>query len=232
MIDRAARTKMAGIIRDYLDDRLTAFEFDDALDDLWDQTDDQTVQGLVRRLWYFYDDIKDHKVHATKEVWDEFQRTLLLLESDSVLEVVTERRWTIRQFIASCAVVIFIIMAFRAGWGLHLVLLGVPFSAVSIPLFFWNRWAFRKQCPQETVPRTPDAFPFTSVAQLCRVRRRVPGFTKRLYPPKLTQQSTRSWSEDGASMLMSVFGLVMFAPLWLIVQTMPETATLTSVRTP
>lgn len=229
MIDRAARTELAEFIRAYLDERLTAFEFDDAIFDL--ETDDPTVNAVVDKLWYFYDDIKDHKVHATKEVWDEIQRYLLLLESDAELEVKHLRSWTIRQFIAGCAFVIFIVLAFQVGW--HLTWpLGVLFSVVSIPLFFWSRWAFRKQCPQETVPRTPDAFPFTSVAQLCRVRRRMPGFTKKLYPPELAQRKMKSWPKNGASMLMSVFGLVMFAPLWLIVQTMPETATLTSVRTP
>ena len=42
-------------------------------------------------MWFHYDDLKNHKVHATKEEWDYFNRLLLLLASEAEADFVRVR---------------------------------------------------------------------------------------------------------------------------------------------
>jgi hypothetical protein len=74
---------MSAIIRDYMAERITAFELDDALDRLARSSQDRTLSFVKTLMWFHYDDLKNHKVHATKEEWDYFNRLLLLLEQGS-----------------------------------------------------------------------------------------------------------------------------------------------------
>jgi hypothetical protein len=92
MIDRAARDKVIATFEAYLDDRITAFEFDDRLQDI--DSEDRTVNEVVHAAWFHYDDCKDHKVHLSKPEWDYFQRLLLILRSDAELSSSEKRRWS------------------------------------------------------------------------------------------------------------------------------------------
>jgi hypothetical protein len=64
MVDRASRDRMAEAIRSYMDDRITAFELDDVINDV--VSADMTVETTRHDLWFCYDDNKDHLVVASK----------------------------------------------------------------------------------------------------------------------------------------------------------------------
>ena len=79
-VDRLNRDALVAAINRYLDGETTAFKFDDEIFGI--DSDDPTISYLVRQLWLFYDDLKDHKAQLSKEAWDYFQRLVLVLQSD------------------------------------------------------------------------------------------------------------------------------------------------------
>ena len=83
MIDRQARTEMCKVIRDYMAERIGALELGDELHCIAHATQDGTVKFVNKLMWYHYDDCKDHKIVASKQRWDYFNRLLLLLESEA-----------------------------------------------------------------------------------------------------------------------------------------------------
>ena len=91
MIDRRARNKMATAIRSYMDEEMKAFQLDEELNRISDATKDKTVKDISFILYFHYDDIENHKIVASKEEWDYFNRLLLLLESDGELESINSR---------------------------------------------------------------------------------------------------------------------------------------------
>ena len=91
MIDRKARDEMGKAIRDYMEERIGAFELHDSLDCIAHETEDGTVKVIGRQIWFHYDDCKDHKIVASKQTWDYFNRLLLLLESEAEAEFVRTR---------------------------------------------------------------------------------------------------------------------------------------------
>jgi len=226
MIDRQARQKLADIIRSYLNEEITAHPFVHAINELEEQTKDMTVCQVVRLLWYFYDDYKDHKVVATKESWDCLQRILLLLESDGELGITRVRHWSPRQPFAGCALAVFAFIAFRGGWG-HYLAMSVLFGIVSMLLSAWRLMPdfplSRKEIP---------LYPFASRSELLSVRRRVASFSKTPYPAaRLQSREIREpgeklpwWVPSGlcGKVLLATHWLL-FAPVVLLFQAMPDT---------
>jgi hypothetical protein len=228
MVDRESRKKMAEVIRAYFDEKITAFEFDDALKELDQHTQDETVHDLTTALWFHYDDCKDHKIVATKEQWDYFHRILLVLESGGRLECGPRRyAWSVRQLIAALVLVFFVGAAFRLDWWEYLVIVSMPFGLVSMLLSFWNSKASRKPTEKEMA-----LTPFLSISELLSCRRKVMGFSKKPYPFRLESRKVR---DSIAEIMMWVPGIMMwlmFAPLVLLFQTMPDIDEKTSVRMP
>jgi hypothetical protein len=230
MIDRAARNQIAGAIRLYLDDKITAFQFDDVIQEASCKTKDKTAQEMVQALWYYYDDVTDHKIHATKEVWDYFHRILLLLESDGELEITKIRRWSFRQFAASCTLAVFLLVAFRLGWGEHLYFVSIPFGLISILLSFWHSKTTCKPDRMEIA-----LTPFPSITDMFKARRQAAVFKKKPYPVKLKYRALKDSFIDTKIMwplkwLAMIIGSFIFAPLSLLFQTMPETVTKMKVK--
>ena len=92
MIDRSARDQVISAFEAYLDDQITAFEFDERLQEI--ESGDRTVNEVIRAAWFHYDDCTDHKVHLSKPEWDYFQRLLLILASDAELSWSHSSRWS------------------------------------------------------------------------------------------------------------------------------------------
>lgn len=107
MVDRKARDQIAAALQSYMDERITAFELNEAL---WEiATPDKTAREIIYALWFFYDDITDHSIVASRDDWDYFNRLLLLLQSEGELEnAKTQHRWTIRQCIAMICLFLFV----------------------------------------------------------------------------------------------------------------------------
>jgi len=225
MIDRAARKEIADNLRSYLNEGITAFKFDNVIQQVAHNSKDRTAQEIIKALWSCYDDCTDHKVVATKEVWDYFHRILLLLESDEELEIIKVRKWSLRQTVAAGALAIFMFIAFSVGWGDHLFIVSIPFGFISILLSYWHS---RITCQPDKIEIALT--PFSSFLELLSARRKIEVSRKKPYPNELTKRKIRHPITDKIMWLPSIAMWLMFAPVPLLFQAMPETSTKLKVK--
>ena len=134
--DRHARDCLVNAIRRYINEALTAFAFDDEINEIRAETADGTVHAVVDALWLCYDDCKDHLAGLSKQEWDYVQRLLLLLESDGELQFVWQRRWSIRQAGAVGGLLAFARCVHRFGIGWHLFGFALLFGPLLILLAY------------------------------------------------------------------------------------------------
>jgi hypothetical protein len=218
VFSRHDRDALAEVINRYLTDGLTSFKFDDALSEISTRTKDETVKHVANLFWYHYADIDDHKVVASKEEWDFFQRLLLILKSDAdIVEETGRRIWTARQAVALVCLVVFVVVAAKTGWGSHLFLATVPLGCVSVLLKLWHSSLEEAQLRQQA----PLA-PFGSLAEVRSVRRKVQGFVKSRYPTQLGSRKIRGPVSDAFNWLHFVVVWLLFSPVALLIQALPE----------
>jgi hypothetical protein len=228
VVDRKSRDQMARAIRSHMDEEMTAFQFDDALNGLMDRTEDRTVREAGEALWYHYDDCKDHNVVATKEQWAFFNRILLLLESDAELEIVSsQRQWHPLQAVAAVLLMAFTGIAFGVGFGAHLFAYALPFGPPSMLIAWLNTRRRRATCATESV-----LAPFPSMASLLSVRRQVRGFVKKRYPSSISNRRTRGPLFDKLMLVPSFVAWCVFSPAVLLVQMLPKKTSQKLIRTP
>lgn len=216
MIDRQARNRMVEAIEAYLDDRITAFEFDERLDA---SSMDPLVGEVAHLCWFHYDDCTDHLVVLSKEQWDLFQRLILLLKSDVESLPPCERikrRWGFDHALAWLGCIVFVALASVAGWGPQLLMLALPFGALSMLI----------QRHQDRQPKPPSRriaarFPFSSWSQLRHVVSRTPGFSKRRYRQAIAGRRVRSEAREVFSRMIAHAGWLVCGPLILLAQGFP-----------
>jgi hypothetical protein len=216
MIDRAARDQVISAFEAYLDDQITAFEFDDRLQQI--ESEDRTVNDVIHAAWFHYDDCKDHKVHLSKPEWDYFQRLLLILVSDAELSSSHSSRWSWDHLIAWLALAVFVGIAVVVGWGWHLTLWAVPFGVVSILISI-----YRRRREPEFEPREVACTPFGSLSQIRWLRRQFPRFQKRKYRVEIGGRKIRSEGEQSFYRAFSYCYWLVFSPLVLLFQGFPST---------
>jgi hypothetical protein len=217
MIDRQARNMMADAIRSYMDEKTTAFQFDDSLARI--TSEEQSVRTIRFWLWCHYDDVKDHKIVASREEWDYFNRLLLLLASDAEIEVAkTGRRWHVSQAVAAVCVACFAYVVVRTGWGGSLFAWACPFGVVSMVLGWFNSRRRRNAIAATDIALTP----FPSASSLLAVRRSISGFPKTRYPEAIADRRIRGPIVARVMWIPWVAVWLIFAPLFLLVQMLPE----------
>ena len=220
MIDRKARIQMIEAIRSFMDEKIGADEFDEALCQANDNTSDKTVQTIAREMWFFYDDLKDHKIVACKQTWDYFNRLLLLLESNG--EVETAKSWykwhPLPQGVAAFLFIWFIYIVYHQGFGEHLIGFAMPFGPPSMLLAWINARQRRKQTRLDEISLTP----FPTFGSLLAIRRQVSGFKKRPYPKAITGRRIRDPISAMAMWMSFLMVWCMFAPIALFLQMLPE----------
>jgi hypothetical protein len=218
MIDRKARDQMEALISAYLAGTLRSDKLDEAKLEIETATQDETVQQVGSTLWYFYDDIDDHTIVADKEEWDCLNRLRLLLQSDGEIETIDKgRRWHSTQAVAAAALLGFGAMLWLDGWGEHLLIYDIPFGIVSMILAWFN--GRREWAEAKTQARLA---PFPSVQSLLGIRRQVAGFTRNRYPRALAGKRIRSRMTAWIMFLPTRLVWLMFAPVVLFFQTLPE----------
>lgn len=220
---------MAKAIRSYMNDEITAFQFDDTLTEVSIRTDDKTVQTIARTLWFHYDDCKDHKIFASKEQWDYFNRLLLLLESDAEIETVkSSRKWHPSQAVAALLLLAYVLIAVGVGWGKHLFVYAVPFGPPSMLLAWLNSRRRKKEVSATKIALTP----FPSIASLLSVRRSVSGFVRHRYPKAIVERRIRDPLCDKLIRIPWVITWCMFSPIGLFLQILPDRDSKTRIRMP
>ena len=218
MFSRYDRDWLAEVINRYLNEELTAFKLDEQVSDIAAKTKDETVKQVVGLLWSHYDDVDDHKVIASKEEWDYFQRLLLILKSDAELvEDTGERQWTARQAVAVACMGIFMGAAVKTGFGSHLFWVTVPLGGISMLLAHWRSCIEAERQHEQT-----SLVPFASVAQLLTLRRKVTHFVKVHYPVRLGSRRIRGPVSEGLMWIHFGVGWLLFSPVTLAFQMLPE----------
>jgi hypothetical protein len=216
MFSRYDRDDLVEVINRYLNEELTAFKLDEALSEIGVRTKDETVKQVVDLFWCHYDDVEDHKVVASKEEWDYFQRLLLILKSDA--EIVQEtgtRKWTARQAVAAVCLAWFGLAVTKTGFGYHLLVVTIPLGIVSMLLSHWRSRDEARRLHDQTA-----LLPFGSVSELLSLRRKVRNFVKARYPARLGSRQIRGPVSTAAIWLH--FGAVwlIFSPVALAFQMM------------
>ena len=213
---------MVAAIERYLHEEITAHQFDRALSEIAGQTGDQTVRDAAWELWFCYDDIQDHKIVASKELWDYLYRVILLLKSGAHVEVTREYAWTMRQLIAACGLLIFAAAVWRFGFGEHLLCVYVPLGLLSMALTYWRDRNYKRE------HNDFHLVPFTSVSEIFAFRRKHPGFSKKKYPRALSGRRIRSPIMEAVMLLKSL----LFPPVVLFFQVLPEAQCTRKIVTP
>ncbi len=215
-IDRKARDNLAIVIEAFLAEDFGAFEFDDRINAVADNTDDETVHAVVHLLWFHYDDLKDHTAALSRVEWDYFQR-LLLLRSDSFLRSDRRLRWTGRQAVALAAILAFTAGAFMLGFGWQLLLVTIPLGVVSMAL---SRWPARDRESDDV--DFLRLTPYSSLSELLAVRRTAPGFRKRRYPGAMEARRIRGPIENTLLTIQAGAMWLIFSPVVLSFQALPK----------
>ncbi len=213
VVDRRQRDALAAVIRRYMNEEITAFAFDEQLNQFHGSSDD-AVCFIAGALWYHYDDCTDHLAVLSKPEWDYFQRLLLLLESDYRLETVSVRRWSLTQLVALIALVGFGWVVIQLGWGTHLLAAAMPFGIVSMAISWFRR------ATATTGQYDPRLFPFASFADLRTAYEQV-AFKKARYPRHIASRRIR-WSLLTKTIELKGYVVwMMLSPLVLLFQTLP-----------
>ncbi|MGB7758337.1 MAG: hypothetical protein WBL61_00830 [Bryobacteraceae bacterium] len=222
---------MIEVIRSYMGDQITAFQFDEMLGEIGSETTDKTVQAVRRDLWFVYDDCKDHNIVASEQVWDYLNRLLLLLASDAEIQVVRVwRRWHADQAVAIISLACFFYFVAHTGtrWGPALFTLAAPFGVVSMVIGWFNFQ--RRKKAATTIRAVLDPFP--TLRSLLAVRRRTRDFEKMKYPAVIAGRRVRGPVVERLPWILWGAMWLMFSPIVLFVQMLPKKETETTVVTP
>ena len=217
------REALATTIRAFLASDITAFEFDEQLDGFRDSTD-TVIQHVVDSVWFHYDDCDNHLVCLDKTEWDYFQRLLLVLSSECLVEKKTERRWSLKHLVAASSLCVFTYFAFQLGWGSHLFILAIPFGFISITLSFWN-------APSQPIhdPFQPIIYPFATFSDLA-IAYRTSQFRKTKYPRQIGNRTIRSPFMAAFWQIHAYVMWLILSPFPLMFQMLPEIRSQTCVR--
>lgn len=232
VVDRRARDALAAAIRQFLDSKLSAFAFSDALFAL-PRSSDEVVRFVMGAVWYFYDDCHDHMVRLTKQGWHYFQRLLLLLDSERQIEVEKIRHWSWTQLVALGSLFALGWCVWRFGWGWYLFFISIPCGLISLIISLPGREkrtiAFQSQM----------RIPLSTFSEIRATYRTARSFRKKQYPGDLTVKRHPSGAimpETGSGkyqfdgQLHAFAMLLQFSPILLLFQVLPLTETRLHLR--
>lgn len=209
---------MGKVIRDYMEERIAAFDLADSLDGIAHATKDETVKFVGRLMWFHYDDLKDHKIVASKQEWDYFNRLLLLLESEVEAEFVkTPRSWRAQQAVAALFLAGFVFVALRSGFGKSLIVYTLLSGAVSMFVMWSGLRGLEKPSAAEIA-----ITPFPSIASLLSIRRRVTMFARKRYPKSIAGRRIRNPFVEKVRCIPTGILWLVFSPIVLLIQALPQ----------
>jgi len=85
-VDRRARTALRNAIVAYMSGQIRTFAFEDQYSPCR-ASSDESVQEIVRQVWYIHDELIDHPISVLSEGWEGLRRTVAFLGTD--LEIVS-----------------------------------------------------------------------------------------------------------------------------------------------
>ncbi len=224
-VDRNHRDQLVDAIECYLADKIKTDKFEDKIDKISDASDDPTVAHVVSLLWYYYDDMRNHKVTLSKEEWDYFYRLILLLKSNAHIEVKKRKLWCFTQIFAAVALALFAIFVVWFGIGIYLFAFSIPFFVLSILLSH-----FRYRSIPQLTPMQGALTPFLSISEILTIRCSICGFRKRQYPQHMKSRIILHSLINLFYLIPSYIVGFVFSPVFLVPQLFPETLIQARVR--
>jgi hypothetical protein len=200
-------------------EEITSHQLDDMLAEVAATTQDSSVRVITREVWGLYDDLVDHLIVTSKQGWGYLNRILVLLGSDSEVEVI--RSWDgfrATQCFAAAALAGYVYLT-ALSWFSAASLIGwaFPFGLISMALALANRRRGESE-------RTSDSItaPFPSVSTLMSARRKLKNFERMRYPPALATRRIRSRLNNVLTGFPFHLGWLLLSPVVLVVQAMPD----------
>lgn len=224
-VDRDCRDRLIRTMEQFLSEKTTAFQFDDALCDISRNNSDPTVESVADLLWSYYDDCKDHKVVLNKTEWDYIQRLMLILKSNAHIELENHTHWYPSQIAAVIALALFGFCVAWLGTGYRVLFLFVPFGIISLILTAWRERSAPRYSRQYTA-----IVPFDRVRELLGLRRTVCAFSKQKYPHYLRERMIRTKNESRILELKRCIVQIIGSPIWLFFQSFPGIDTVPRVK--
>ena len=215
MVDREARCELATCLRAFLEGSVRRDAFHDRIGAIAAETHDETVQQFVVWLWFCFDDLKNHKIVATRTDWNYFQRLLLILSTDAHVRTESTRSWHWTNGVAALLLVTFVWIAIQTGFGEHLVVIALPFGALSLLI----SWLVARVNNEEL---DDGLFPFQTRASLRSWRRRAACFAKQPYPQDLIERRIRTASMERVLHFQFYALWILLSPIALLIQTIPS----------
>jgi hypothetical protein len=242
MVDRQARDRMIQVIEAFLNLETSLIEFEERISRTERRTKDDLIRHTLCTIDHFFEEAEERADRLSKAQWDHCQRLLLLLHSDAEYVVARSWRWSWTQILAAMGLLGFLFVGWRFGWGEPVLLRSIPFGV--LVFMIWAAREAKVEAIAEPKPANWERLePFESVAQMLRIRRRVPGFRKQRFQPPPVPDAPRSilparlerWLDAAMGLFaMAPFGCVActFSPLMLCYQAFPIREKAVRIRVP
>lgn len=213
MIDREARNRVCALIRSFLAREIDDDQLDEGLTDMFSSRD-SVVAYVTSEVISLYEAFGDQLIVVNKPHWDYFQRLLLLLESDSTIEIDREWRCSITQPIAALTLFLSMGVMAQLGWSELLLLVTIPACLVCVVLDRLRR------PPREVVPFEAFTAPFSSIREL-ELAHRAANFKKQRYPQELMKRQRRHTFMSGIYTSQIPLQWLIASPFILLRQSFP-----------
>ena len=181
-VEQVHRGRLAAILHRFLDQSISAFEWDALLDE-YGRSQDRVMRFVAVAVGALYDDRVDHLVALSKLEWDDVQCLLLPLQSDGAMQSRVAYHDSMTLVIARCVLVGYGGILGQAGWGDRLPGFVIPLGLLSIGLAWFRRWITTKWIRPDHRIR----FPVGSFSALASTYRAV-SFKKICYPRQLASR--------------------------------------------
>ena len=118
MIDREARNRLLQGIDDYMDEKISAAEFNTLLHQkIVPNTKDELIKEVSFWLFDSDEDVGTNRLQSVCPYWKYFNRIRLLLASDAEYQYVySKQRLTLLQWIGGVSVALFLVLAVASLW--------------------------------------------------------------------------------------------------------------------
>ena len=224
MVDRNNRDKLIVEIQNFLNEKTDSFEFDENIFEIQANTEDKTINYIVKVLWHYYDDLKAHKVAIEQEGWNKIQRFILILKSNHEIIEKREKKYTIRQALSLSLLSVFIVSYFYVGYNIKLLYISMGLGIFSMSLSWW-----KIKSEKDTLVKW-ELYPFSNMPQLLRLRRKQNSFKKQHYNQKVEKREIRSNFMSNLMLIHSRLSWLVFSPFVLLYQSLPETNTTIDIK--
>jgi hypothetical protein len=185
MVDREARNRLLRGIDDYMDEKITAAEFDALLHQtIAPHTEDKVIKNIDIWLCDSDEAIGTNRIVSVCSYWKFFNRCRLLLASDADYQTETlPYRLNFFGWLGMLAILAIVVLALLAFWfqSATVMLLCIATYILCGIVMFVSMW-FTKAEPERNVMYAE--YPFESFADLLAVRRSVPDFSSKRFPNK------------------------------------------------